>query len=224
MMEEPISGICDITLATQVAEELLRIKAVFLRPSQPFTWASGIKSPIYCDNRLILGYPEFRNIVCDGMLTIISKYYKALDVVMGAATGGIPHASLVSDRLSLPMGYVRSGAKEHGRENKVEGAIELNNKNMIVVEDLISTAGSSIDVVESLRESGGIVLGIVSIFTYSLQKGIDNLIKANVRNVSLCDINTLVDVAVENGYIKANEKRMILNFIKNPSDPSWQTE
>lgn len=210
----------DITIAKEVAKNLLAIKAVFLRPSDPFTWASGIKSPIYCDNRLTLAYPAARKVVENGLAETVKANYATAEALMGTSTAGIPHAAIVSEILTLPMGYVRGSQKTHGRNNLIEGA-PVEGKKVVVIEDLISTGGSSIEVVEALREAGAEVLGIASIFTYNLKKGIDRLIEANVKNVSLCDIDVLTDVAVSEGYITEREKEMVLKFISNPSDESW---
>ena len=207
-------------LAIEVAKNLLKIKAVFLKPNDPFTWASGIKSPIYCDNRLTLSYPETRKVVEKGLAEIIKKYYPTCEVIMGTSTAGIAHAAYVSDILDMPMGYVRGGAKDHGRGNQIEGVVPVG-KDVVVIEDLISTAGSSIEVVDVLREAGCNVLGIASIFTYGLQKGIDRLEKANVINHSLSNFETLVKVAAEENYISEADINKVLKFQKNPSDPSW---
>ena len=207
-------------LATSVAEALLSIKAVFLRPSDPFTWASGIKSPIYCDNRLTLSVPAIRKIVENGIASVIKAEYPEAEVVMGTSTAGIPHAAIVSEILDLPMGYVRGGNKEHGRGNRIEGA-DPNGKKVVVVEDLISTGGSAIEVVNALREAGAEVLGIVSIFTYEMKKGIERLQEANVKNVSLSCFTTLSKVALEKGYITEKEYKMVSKFQANPQDPSW---
>ena len=207
-------------LEIKVAKNLLKINAVFLRPNNPFTWASGIKSPIYCDNRLTLAHIEERKVIENGLAQLIKEYYPSCEVVMGTSTAGIPHAAFVSDILSLPMGYVRAGAKDHGRGNQIEGAA-CNGKNVVVVEDLISTAGSSIEVVNILREAGANVLGIVSIFTYNLKKGIDRLNEANVENHSLSNFEVLAKVAVEENYIQPEYLNKVLKFQKNPSDPSW---
>lgn len=203
-----------------VAENLLKIKAVFLKPNDPFTWASGIKSPIYCDNRLTLANVETRRVVENGLAQTIKEYYPECEVVMGTSTAGIPHAAYVSEILELPMGYVRSGAKDHGRQNQIEGA-NPTGKKVVVVEDLISTGGSVIEVVDVLREAGANVLGIVSIFTYGLEKGIKRLKDANVENHSLSNFETLVDVAAKNNYISSDDISKVLKFQKNPSDPSW---
>ena len=207
-------------LAVEVAKNLLKIKAVFLKPNEPFTWASGIKSPIYCDNRLTLSYVDTRKVVENGLAEIIRTYYPTCEVVMGTSTAGIAHAAYVSDILGLPMGYVRGGAKDHGRGNQIEGVVPVG-KDVVVIEDLISTAGSSIEVVDVLREAGANVLGIASIFTYGLQKGLDRLEKANVINHSLSNFETLVKVAAEENYISESDIAKILKFQQNPSDPSW---
>ena len=207
-------------LAIEVAKNLLKIKAVFLKPNAPFTWASGIKSPIYCDNRLTLSYPEVRKVVEEGLAQTIKAYYPTCKVVMGTSTAGIAHAAYVSDILGLPMGYVRGGAKDHGRGNQIEGVVPVV-EDVVVVEDLISTAGSSIEVVDVLREAGCNVLGIVSIFTYGLQKGLDRLAQANCENHSLSNFETLVQVAAEENYISKEDIAKVLKFQKNPNDPSW---
>ena len=207
-------------LAIEVAKNLLKIKAVFLKPNDPFTWASGIKSPIYCDNRLTLSYIDTRKVVENGLAEIIKTYYPTCEVVMGTSTAGIAHAAYVSDILGLPMGYVRGGAKDHGRGNQIEGVVPVG-KDVVVIEDLISTAGSSIEVVDVLREAGCNVLGIASIFTYGLQKGIDRLEAANVINHSLSNFETLVKVAAEENYISESDIQKVLKFQKNPSDPTW---
>lgn len=206
----------------QIAKDLLSIKAVFLRPNEPFTWASGIKSPIYCDNRLTLSDVRVREDVEQGIADTIRREYPEAEVLMGTSTAGIAHAAIAATILGLPMGYVRSGAKDHGRGNQIEGRIEKGQK-VVVVEDLISTAGSCIEVAEVLREAGADVLGIVSIFTYGMQKGLDRLAAANLRNVSLCDLDTLVDVAVEERYIAPEDKARLLKFRGNPSDESWRS-
>lgn len=204
----------------KVAKALLSIGAVFLRPDEPFTWASGIKSPIYCDNRLILTAPRERKLVEESLVEVIRNKYPEADVIMGTATAGIAHAAIAASILDLPMGYVRSGSKDHGRQNQIEGRLEKGQK-VVVVEDLISTAGSSIDVVEVLREAGAEVLGIVSIFTYGMQKGLDNLRKANVENTSLSNFDTLVKVAAKEGIISEGDIERLLKFRQNPSDESW---
>ena len=204
----------------KIASCLLEIKAVFLRPQEPFTWASGIKSPIYCDNRLTLSYPHIRNQVEQGLAENIRKYYPDCEVVAGTSTAGIAHAALVADILGLPMCYVRSSAKDHGRNNQIEGKVEKGQK-VVVVEDLISTGGSVIEVVNVLREVGAEVLGIASIFTYGLQKGIERMQEAQVKNVSLSNYDALVEVAVEQDYIKAEDVKKLQAFQKNPSDSGW---
>ena len=203
-----------------VARNLLKIKAVFLSPKKPFTWASGIISPIYCDNRLTLSYVDTRKVVEEGLAQIIKEYYPTCEVVMGTSTAGIPHAAYVSEILNLPMGYVRGGAKDHGRGNQIEGAVPVG-KNVVVIEDLISTAGSSIEVVNILREAGCNVLGIASIFTYNLKKGMDRLKEANVENHSLSNFEVLAKVAADENYIAQDDLRKVLKFQQNPSDPSW---
>lgn len=204
----------------KIAKDLLSIGAVFLRPEQPFTWASGIKSPIYCDNRLTLTAPEVRNHVEEGLADLIRKHYPEVEVLMGTSTAGIAHAAITATILNLPMGYVRSGSKDHGRGNQIEGKLEKGQK-VVVVEDLISTAGSCIEVVEALRAAGADVLGIVSIFTYGMQKGLDRLAVAEAKNYSLSNLDALVEVAADEGYIKAEDKERILKFRNNPSDESW---
>lgn len=203
-----------------IAEDLLKIKAVFLRPNEPFTWASGIKSPIYCDNRLTLSDIQVRNDVENGLAALIREHYPQVEVLMGTSTAGIAHAAITATILDLPMGYVRSGAKDHGRGNQIEGKL-LPGQKVVVVEDLISTAGSCIEVVNVLREAGAEVLGVVSIFTYGMQKGLDRLAAAEVKNISLCDLDTLVDVAAEKDYIAAEDKERLIQFRNNPSDESW---
>ena len=204
-----------------IAKDLLSIKAVFLRPNEPFTWASGIKSPIYCDNRLTLSDVRVREDVENGLAEIIRREYPEAEVLMGTSTAGIAHAAITATILGLPMGYVRSGAKDHGRGNQIEGRLEKGQK-VVVVEDLISTAGSCIEVAEVLREAGAEVLGVVSIFTYGMQKGVDRLAAAALKNVSLCDLDTLVDVAVEEQYIAPEGKARLLKFRANPSDEGWR--
>ena len=204
----------------KIAKDLLSIGAVFLRPEQPFTWASGIKSPIYCDNRLTLTAPEVRNHVEEGLAELIRKHYPEVEVLMGTSTAGIAHAAITATILNLPMGYVRSGSKDHGRGNQIEGKLEKGQK-VVVVEDLISTAGSCIEVVEALRAAGADVLGIVSIFTYGMQKGVDRLAAAEAKNYSLSNLDALVEVAADEGYIKPEDKERILKFRSNPSDESW---
>ena len=203
-----------------VAKALLDIKAVFLRPEEPFTWASGIKSPIYCDNRLILTAPEARNTVENALAETIRQEYPDVEILMGTSTAGIAHAAIVGHIMGLPMGYVRSGNKDHGRQNRIEGKLERGQK-VVVVEDLISTGGSCIEVVEALREAGAEVLGIVSIYTYGMQKGLDRLAAAHVRNVSLTNFDVTVEVAAEEGYIRPEDKERLIAFRNNPSDESW---
>ena len=204
----------------KVAEALLNIEAVFLRPEEPFTWASGIKSPLYCDNRLILTAPEARDIVENAIANTVKEKYPEADVLMGTSTAGIAHAAIAAHILDMPMGYVRSGAKDHGRNNRIEGKLEKGQK-VVVIEDLISTGGSAIEVVEALREAGAEVLGIVSIFTYGMQKGIDRMAAANVENTSLTDFDTIAEVAAETGYIKKEDVDKLIAFRNNPSDESW---
>ena len=203
-----------------IAEDLLKIKAVFLRPNEPFTWASGIKSPIYCDNRLTLSDTQVRDDVENGLATLIREHYPQAEVLMGTSTAGIAHAAITATILNLPMGYVRSGAKDHGRGNQIEGKL-LPGQKVVVVEDLISTGGSCIEVVNVLREAGADVLGIVSIFTYGMKKGLERLEAAEVKNVSLCDLDTLVEVAAEKAYIEPTDKDRLIQFRNNPSDESW---
>lgn len=205
---------------TDVAKALLSIRAVFLRPDEPFTWASGIKSPIYCDNRLTLSYPEVRTLIDEALADKAKELYPDVQMLMGTSTAGIAHAAIAADRLGIPMGYVRGSAKDHGRQNQIEGRCEPGTK-VVVIEDLISTGGSVLECVDPLREAGADVLGIVSIFTYGMQRGLDRLAADNVTNTSLCDLDTLVDVAVEEGYIKPEDKDRLLRFRDNPSDESW---
>lgn len=204
----------------QIALDLLTIGAVFLRPDQPFTWASGIKSPIYCDNRLTLTSPEVRTHVETGLAQLIRENYPEVEVLMGTSTAGIAHAAITAHMMNLPMGYVRSGAKDHGRNNQIEGKL-LPGQKVVVVEDLISTAGSCIDVVEILREAGAEVLGIVSIVTYGLKKGIERLEKANVKNISLTNFDTIAKVAADKGFIAQDDIARVIAFRNNPSDESW---
>lgn len=212
-----------MNIAKEVAAELLGIQAVFLRPDEPFTWASGIKSPIYCDNRLILTAPAARRIVENAIAETVREKFPEAQTLMGTSTAGIAHAAIAGYILDMPMGYVRGSAKDHGRNNKIEGRLNPGDK-VVVVEDLISTAGSCIDVVEALREAGAEVLGVVSIFTYGMKKGLDRLAAAGVTNYSLSNLDTLVDVAVEKGYIKAEDKERLLKFRDNPSDESWMNK
>ena len=203
-----------------IAKDLLSISAVFLRPEQPFTWASGIKSPIYCDNRLTLTAPAVRTDVENALAETIRREYPDVEVLMGTSTAGIAHAAITAHLMNLPMGYVRSGAKDHGRGNQIEGKLEKGQK-VVVVEDLISTAGSCIEVVNALREAGADVLGIVSIFTYGMKKGLDRLAEANVKNVSLTNLDTIAEVAAAEGYIKPEDVDRLIAFRNNPSDESW---
>lgn len=205
-----------------IAKDLLSIQAVFLKPDDPFTWASGIKSPIYCDNRLTLSAPSVRKNVEDGLAEIVKEYYPDAEMLMGTSTAGIAHAAITATILDMPMGYVRSGHKDHGRQNQIEGNLEKGTK-VVVIEDLISTGGSVIEVVDVLREAGAEVLGIASIFTYGLQKGIDRLAAANVKNVSLSNADVLVKVAADEGYIKENDIKKLNAFFADISDPSWMT-
>ena len=209
-----------MNLKKEIAKGLLSIEAVFLRPEEPFTWASGIKSPIYCDNRLTLTAPEVRTVVENGLCQVIRENYPDCQVLMGTSTAGIAHAAIVGHLMDLPMGYVRSSAKDHGRTNQIEGKL-LPKQKVVVVEDLISTAGSAVDTVNVLREAGAEVLGIASIFTYGMQKGIERMEAGDVKNVSLCDLDTLVEVAAARGYIQPEDKEKILKFRDNPSDESW---
>lgn len=203
-----------------IAQDLLSIKAVFFRPEEPFTWASGIKSPVYCDNRLTLTAPKVRTDVEQGLAKLIKENYPDAEVLMGTSTAGIAHAAITAHILNMPMGYVRSGAKDHGRQNQIEGKLEKGQK-VVVVEDLISTGGSVIEVVNVLREAGAEVLGIVSIFTYGMQKGLDRLAAAQVKNISLTNFDVIAEVAAEEGYIKTEDIAKLIAFRNNPSDESW---
>ena len=203
-----------------IAKDLLSIGAVFLRPEEPFTWASGIKSPIYCDNRLTLTAPAVRTDVEKGLAEIVKNHYPDAEVLMGTSTAGIAHAAITAHLLDMPMGYVRSGAKDHGRGNQIEGKLEKGQK-VVVIEDLISTGGSVIEVVEALREAGAEVLGIASIFTYGMKKGLDRLAAAEVKNVSLTNLDVIAEVAAEIGYIKPEDVARLIAFRNNPSDESW---
>lgn len=207
-------------MKTEIAKGLLSIEAVFLRPEEPFTWASGIKSPIYCDNRLTLTAPEVRTKVEEGLVATIKEHFPECEVVMGTSTAGIAHAAIVGHLMNIPMGYVRGSAKDHGRTNQIEGKL-LPGQKVVVVEDLVSTGGSAVETVEVLRAAGAEVLGIASIFTYGMKKGLDRFAQHNVKNVSLCDLDTLVEVAADTGYIKAEDKERILKFRDNPSDEGW---
>lgn len=203
-----------------IAKDLLSIKAVFLRPEEPFTWASGIKSPIYCDNRLTLTAPKVRDDIEQGLAKLVKENYPDAEVLMGTSTAGIAHAAITAHILDMPMGYVRSGAKDHGRQNQIEGKLEAGQK-VVVVEDLISTGGSVIEVVNVLRDAGADVLGVVSIFTYGMQKGIDRLNAANVKNISLTNFDVVATVAAEEGYIENDDVERLIKFRNNPSDESW---
>ena len=206
-----------------IAHDLLSIKAVFLRPDEPFTWASGIKSPIYCDNRLTLSDVQVREDVENGLAELIRTCFPQAEILMGTSTAGIAHAAITATKLNLPMGYVRSGAKDHGRGNQIEGRIEKGQKT-VVVEDLISTAGSCLEVVDVLREAGADVLGIVSIFTYNMRKAAERLSAANVVNHSLSNLDALIDVAVKEQYIRHDDKERLLRFRENPQDESWMNK
>ncbi len=203
-----------------IAKDLLKIKAVFFRPEEPFTWASGIKSPVYCDNRLTLTDVGVRLDVENGLARLIKENYPEVEVLMGTSTAGIAHAAITGHILGLPMGYVRSGAKDHGRQNQIEGRLEKGQK-VVVVEDLISTGGSVLEVVSVLRDAGADVLGVVSIFTYGMQKGIDRMNQANVKNISLTNFDIVAETAAEEGYVKPEDVERLIKFRNNPSDESW---
>ena len=203
-----------------IAKDLLSIKAVFFRPEEPFTWASGIKSPVYCDNRLTLTAPKVCTDVETGLAELIKKYYPDAEVLMGTSTAGIAHAAITAHMMGLPMGYVRSGAKDHGRQNQIEGRLEAGQK-VVVVEDLISTGGSVIEVVNVLREAGAEVLGVVSIFTYGMKKGVERLAAADVKNYSLTNFDVIAEIAAEEGYIRQEDVKRLIAFRNNPSDESW---
>ena len=207
-------------LKIKIAKDLLKIKAVFFRPEEPFTWASGIKSPVYCDNRLTLSDKDVRTDVEEGLAELIRENYPEAEALMGTSTAGIAHAAITAHIMGLPMGYVRSGHKDHGRQNQIEGRLEKGQK-VVVVEDLISTGGSVLEVVDVLREAGAEVLGIVSIFTYGMQKGLDRLAAADVKNISLTDFDVIAEVAAADGYIKADDVERLIKFRNNPSDESW---
>lgn len=207
----------------QVARGLLSISAVFLRPQEPFTWASGIKSPIYCDNRLILTAPEVRTLVENAIADTVKREFPETEVLMGTATAGIAHAAIAAHLLGMPMGYVRSGSKDHGRKNQIEGRLEKGQK-VVVIEDLISTAGSALDAVEALRAAGAEVLGIVSIFTYGMKKGLERLADAGIRNVSLTDLDTIAREGADAGYIAETDVARLLAFRDDPSDETWITK
>ena len=208
------------TLARQIAGDLLKIRAVFFRPEEPFTWASGIKSPVYCDNRLTLSDPAVRRDVETGIAETIRREYPEAEVLMGTSTAGIAHAAIAGWLLDLPMGYVRSGSKDHGRRNQIEGKL-LPGQKVVVVEDLISTGGSVLEVVDVLRQAGAEVLGVVSIFTYGMQRGVERLAAANVKNVSLTNFEVIAEVAAEEGYIQPEDIQRLIAFRNNPSDESW---
>lgn len=207
-------------LNIKIAKDLLKIKAVFFRPEEPFTWASGIKSPVYCDNRLTLSDKDVRTDVEEGLAELIKENYPEAEVLMGTSTAGIAHAAITAHIMGLPMGYVRSGHKDHGRQNQIEGRLEKGQK-VVVVEDLISTGGSVLEVVDVLREAGAEVLGIVSIFNYGMQKGLDRLAAADVKNISLTNFDVIAQVAAEDGYIKTDDVERLIKFRNNPSDESW---
>lgn len=207
-------------MKTKIAKDLLKIQAVFLRPDEPFTWASGIKSPIYCDNRLTLSDHQVRLDVETGLAALVKEHYPEAEALMGTSTAGIAHAAITAHLLELPMGYVRSGAKDHGRKNQIEGKLTPGEK-VVVVEDLISTGGSVLEVVDVLRQAGAEVLGIVSIFTYGMKKSVDRLAEAQVKNVSLTDLDTVATVAAEEGYIRPEDQARLIAFRNNPSDESW---
>ena len=204
----------------KIAKDLLKIKAVFFRPDEPFTWASGIKSPVYCDNRLTLTAPEVRLDVENGLAELVKTHYPEAEVLMGTSTAGIAHAAITAHILNMPMGYVRSGAKDHGRQNQIEGRLEKGQK-VVVVEDLISTGGSVIEVVNVLREAGAEVLGVVSIFTYGMKKGLERLAEAQVKNLSLTNFDVVAPAAAEEGYIAPEDVERLITFRNNPSDESW---
>ena len=203
-----------------IAKDLLSIGAVFFRPDEPFTWASGIKSPVYCDNRLTLTAPKVRTDVENALAEVIKENYPDAEVLMGTSTAGIAHAAITAHIMDLPMGYVRSGSKDHGRQNQIEGKLNKGDK-VVVVEDLISTGGSVIEVVNVLREAGAEVLGVVSIFTYGMQKGLDRLKEANVKNISLTNFDVIAEVAAKENYIKEEDIQRLIKFRNNPSDESW---
>lgn len=203
-----------------VAKGLLSIKAVFFRPDEPFTWASGIKSPVYCDNRLTLTAPDVRTLIENSIADVIREEYPEADVIMGTATAGIAHAAIAAHILGLPMGYVRSGAKDHGRGNQIEGQLNKGDK-VVIVEDLISTGGSVIDAATALRNAGAEVLGIVSIFTYGMQKGLDRLAQENLKNISLTNFDVISEVAVDESYIRPEDRERLIAFRNNPSDEGW---
>lgn len=210
-----------MNIAEITARDLLYVSAVFLRPDEPFTWASGIKSPIYCDNRLTLSYPEVRNRLENNIAKTVKENFPQCEVLMGTSTAGIAHAAIAGHILGMPMGYVRSGAKDHGRTNQIEGRLEKGQK-VVVIEDLISTGGSVIEVVEALRAYGADVLGVVSIFTYNMKLGLERLQNADVKNISLSNFDVLIEVAAEEGYIKSSDIERLIKFRNNPKDESWR--
>lgn len=203
-----------------IAKDLLKIKAVFFRPNEPFIWASGIKSPVYCDNRLTLAYPDVRNNIESGLVSLIKENYPEVQVLMGTSTAGIAHAAISAHILNIPMGYVRSGSKDHGRKNQIEGKVEKGDK-IVVIEDLISTGGSVIEVVDVLREAGAEVIGVVSIFTYNMKKSLEELREANIKNVSLTNFDCIAKIAADEGYINKEDIQKLICFRDNPSDESW---
>lgn len=203
-----------------IAKDLLSIGAVFLRPDEPFTWASGIKSPVYCDNRLTLTDVKVRTDVENSLAKVVKEHYPEADVLMGTSTAGIAHAAITAHILDMPMGYVRSGSKDHGRGNQIEGKLEPGQK-VVIIEDLISTGGSVIEVAQALRDAGAQVLGIASIFTYGMKKGLDRLANENLKNISLTNFDTIVEIAAQTGYIKPEDKDRLIAFRNNPSDESW---
>jgi len=208
-------------LSRKIAQDLLKIRAVFFRPEEPFTWASGIKSPVYCDNRLTLSAPEVRTDVEKGLAQIIGEEYPSVEVLMGTSTAGIAHAAITGHLMGLPMGYVRAGAKDHGRQNQIEGRLEAGQK-VVVVEDLISTGGSVLEVVDVLRQAGAEVLGVASIFTYGMKKGIERLTAANVKNVSLTNFDVIAEEAAKEGYIRPEDISRLIRFRNDPADESWR--
>ncbi len=212
-----------MNISEKIAEGLLSVKAVFFRPDEPFTWASGIKSPVYCDNRLILTAPKLRALVENHLAETVRAEFPECEVLMGTSTAGIPHAAIAAHILGMPMGYVRSGAKDHGRQNRIEGKLEPGAK-VVVIEDLISTAGSAVETCEALREAGAEVLGIISIFTYGMEKGRERLAAANVKCVSLTNFDTVANVAARTGYIRPEDVRRLICFRDNPSDDGWRTK
>ncbi len=210
-----------MTRDIRIAEDLLGIRAVFFRPEEPFTWASGIKSPVYCDNRLTLSAPEVRGHVEEGLMELVREFYPEAEALMGTSTAGIAHAAITAHLMGLPMGYVRSGAKDHGRKNQIEGRLEPGQK-VVVIEDLISTGGSVLEVVDVLREADAVVLGVASIFTYGMKKGLERLAASGVENHSLTNFDVVARVAAEQGYIRAEDLKRLIAFRNNPADESWR--